>query len=160
MKRRRLERQERGSTLVEFGLVIVVLLMLMFGVIDFARALYAYHFVANAAREGTRYAIVHGAVALGCTTSPCAAPDPTPIVDYVANLAVGSGIIKTSTDPSLQVTPNWPPAADGGSNCDTVPNNPGCTVQVRVTYNFKFIFPFLPTSTYPMTSTSEMVISQ
>ena len=54
------QRMERGSTLVEFALVLIVLMVMMFGIIDFARALYTYHFVANVAREGTRYAIVRG----------------------------------------------------------------------------------------------------
>jgi hypothetical protein len=50
----------------------------------------------------------------------------------------------------------------GKSNaCEKVPlNHPGCAVQVQVTYQFKFFFPFLPRGTYSMKSTSEMVISQ
>jgi hypothetical protein len=38
--------------------------------------------------------------------------------------------------------------------------NPGCAMQVQVTYNFKFILPFLPKGMYTMDSTSEMIISQ
>ena len=44
---------------VRFGLALV-LFPLMFGIIDFSRALYAYHWVSYAAREGTRWASVRG----------------------------------------------------------------------------------------------------
>jgi hypothetical protein len=52
-------------------------------------------------------------------------------------------------------------APPGKSNpCRIFQNNPGCAVQVVVTYQFKFILPFMPKSTYSMKSTSEMVISR
>jgi Flp pilus assembly protein TadG len=49
----------RGQTLVEFSLVLTLLLMVLFGIIEFGRALYAYNALANAAREGARYGIIH-----------------------------------------------------------------------------------------------------
>ncbi len=51
---------ERGSSAVEFALSAAVLFMLMFGVMLMCLALYSYHFVAEAAREGTRYEMVRG----------------------------------------------------------------------------------------------------
>jgi len=54
-------RAERGQALVEFALVIPVLLLLILGLIDVARAVEEENTLAFAAREGTRYAIVHGA---------------------------------------------------------------------------------------------------
>ena len=52
---------ERGASLVETVIVMGVLLALMFGIIDFGRALYTYSFVAQLARQGARWAIVRGA---------------------------------------------------------------------------------------------------
>ena len=52
---------ERGSTLVEFALVLIVLMVMMFGIIDFARALYTYHFVATW-REKERDTQLYGAL--------------------------------------------------------------------------------------------------
>jgi Flp pilus assembly protein TadG len=156
--------------LLEFALVAVVLLMMLFGIIDFARALYTYHFVANAAREGARYAIVRGA---NCNALlPGCPANAGNIQTYVEGLASGIGI-----DPnSLVVNPTWPsltpnPAvATCTANATTgLSDNPGCIVQVQVQYPFNFILPLLPKTTCPignttasicMTSTSQMVISQ
>jgi Flp pilus assembly protein TadG len=59
-KGKRLGIDETGSSLVEFALSSTVLLMAIFGVLDCSCALYADHYVANAAREATRYAMVRG----------------------------------------------------------------------------------------------------
>ncbi len=45
---------ETGQTLVEFALVLPMLLILMFGIVDFGRAFYTWLTVTNAAREGAR----------------------------------------------------------------------------------------------------------
>ena len=51
---------EAGSALVEFALASVIILTVLFGIIDMGRALYAYDWVSDAARRGTRYAMVRG----------------------------------------------------------------------------------------------------
>ena len=53
-------REETGSTLVETALSITILLVLVIGIMDACLMVYSYHFISNAAREGTRYAIVRG----------------------------------------------------------------------------------------------------
>ena len=50
---------ERGSTLVEFAPVLIVLLALTFGMIDFARYVYAISAVRSAAQEGARAGTVN-----------------------------------------------------------------------------------------------------
>lgn len=50
---------ERGQTIVEFTLASTVIILFLFGTLEFGRALFDYHLVANAARIGTRYAIVN-----------------------------------------------------------------------------------------------------
>jgi Flp pilus assembly protein TadG len=47
---------EHGTTLIEFALVVPVVLLLLVGCLDFARAVNAYVIVGNASREGARYA--------------------------------------------------------------------------------------------------------
>ena len=62
LRNRKPAERERGSTLVEFALVtVLVLVPLIFGIIDFARAAYAYHYVSYSAREAARWASVRGA---------------------------------------------------------------------------------------------------
>jgi hypothetical protein len=48
-----------GQALVEFILILPILLLLVFGLIDFARAWSAHHAIADAAREGARMLVVH-----------------------------------------------------------------------------------------------------
>ena len=52
-----LSRSQRGTALVEFALVGIVFLTLVFGIIDFARLLQSWVTVQYAAREGARYAV-------------------------------------------------------------------------------------------------------
>jgi Flp pilus assembly protein TadG len=138
---------ERGNALVEFALVSTATLTLMLGIIDFGRALYTYHLVANAARSGTRYAMVRGS---SCTVAGCPATTDT-IQTYVRGLAPG-------IDPnSLAVTTTW----SSGAGCsDPANQGPGCIVDVQASYPFRFIIPLLPSFTMTMSSTSQMVISQ
>lgn len=54
-KVRRAVSQDRGAAAVEFALVMPVLLLLVFGIVDFGRALNAQIMVTQAAREGARW---------------------------------------------------------------------------------------------------------
>src|SRR5436190_17336585 len=47
-----------GQTLVEFALVTVLFLMLLFGITEFSRALWTWNALVHATREGARYAVV------------------------------------------------------------------------------------------------------
>ncbi|MBV8552354.1 MAG: pilus assembly protein [Acidobacteriaceae bacterium] len=58
---RRCIKNESGQSLVEFSLSALMLTMLLLGMVDISRLLLVYTTVANAARAGTRYAVVHGA---------------------------------------------------------------------------------------------------
>jgi hypothetical protein len=58
MRRRRLERTERGAVAIEFALVLPLLMMLVFGIIDFSRAYYTLNQIISSVREGARYAAV------------------------------------------------------------------------------------------------------
>lgn len=51
-------RDRRGQTLVEFALILPIFVLLLVGVFDFGRAIYAYNTINQAAREAARLAIV------------------------------------------------------------------------------------------------------
>lgn len=51
-------KDERGTTLIEFTVVLTILLALTFGMIDFARYVYAISVVRAAAQEGARAGLV------------------------------------------------------------------------------------------------------
>lgn len=56
MKRKRLN--QKGAAAVEFALVLPVLLILVFGIVEFSVALYDKAVITNASREGARAGIV------------------------------------------------------------------------------------------------------
>ena len=58
MHRPRKQDAERGQALIEFALTVPIFLMLVFGIIDLARLIFAYTQVIDAARQGVRYGIV------------------------------------------------------------------------------------------------------
>jgi Flp pilus assembly protein TadG len=158
---KRLLREECGGTVVEFAVSAVVLFASFFGIMDFARAIYAYHFVSYAAQEGSRYAMVRGndwsGSCASATSYGCAASSAN-ITSYVQGLAP-TGISSSN----ISVTPSWPQlnADNSSSGCNTTPtqNSQGCLVKVKVTYAFNFMMPFLPKSSLNMTATSEQPIT-
>lgn len=48
----------RGQALVEFAFAFPILILLIFGLLDLGRAVYAQHQISEAAREGARYGSV------------------------------------------------------------------------------------------------------
>ena len=52
-------KKEEGQAMVEFALVLPLLLVLLFGIIDFGWLFYNKIAINNASREGARYAVVH-----------------------------------------------------------------------------------------------------
>jgi len=49
---------QRGSTLIEFALGLLIFLMFLLGVVDFSRMLYTWGAANEATRAGARYAVV------------------------------------------------------------------------------------------------------
>ncbi|MHB1295739.1 MAG: TadE/TadG family type IV pilus assembly protein [Anaerolineae bacterium] len=49
---------EKGQDLAEFALVLPIFALVLFGILEFGIIVFSYNTVANAAREGARYAIV------------------------------------------------------------------------------------------------------
>src|SRR5947208_16945864 len=126
-------RGQRGSAIVEFTLVALMFFTLVLGLVEFGRALFAYSTIASAAREGVRYATVHGSE----SKQPATAED---ISSYVRTKAVGLH--------DVVVAVTWLPA-----------NTPGSTVRVQVRYTFTSLLPrLLAFKTIPMSRPSLMVL--
>ncbi len=51
-------RDRRGQSMVEFALVLPIFVLILVGIFDFGRGIYAFNTISNAAREGARLAIV------------------------------------------------------------------------------------------------------
>ena len=136
---RKLVGREGGQALVETSLALIVFFIMVMGTVDVSRAIWNYNTLAQATREGTRYAIVHGAN----SSDPSGPGDDQDILDVVGDH--GSGLASGS----LSVTTAWP---DGG-------NQAGNRVTVDSQYTFTPIFNFLGAVTFAMSSSSTMEIT-
>lgn len=75
MKRRG---SHRGQSLVEFALILPIFLMLLVGMFDLGHVVWTNNAIATAAREATRFAIVHGGKST-CPVGPASATQNTPL---------------------------------------------------------------------------------
>jgi hypothetical protein len=101
-------RRDDGQSLVEFALILPVLLLIITGLFDVARATWQENTLAYAAREGTRYAIVHGSAAVVEGTAVYPGYDQ-PVVDVVRAAAVGV--------PNVSVIVSWPDSGCFDRSC-------------------------------------------
>jgi len=109
--------EDGGQSLIEFALMLPIILLIITGIFDVGRAVWQENTLAYAAREGTRYAIVHGS----------GYPDPSMIqyppsgsnpgnnagiTQVVRNAAVGVGGVIT-VDSKWPTNETSPGAGDG-----------------------------------------------
>ena len=72
----------RGAGVIEFALVFMIFMMMVAGVFEVGRTIWAYNTLAHAAKQGARYAMVHGA------KNPLTAGDKT-VDQVVKEQAIG-----------------------------------------------------------------------
>lgn len=150
-----------GQALVEFALVAPLFFILLFMIIEGARFILYYEMVNNAAREGARYAIVHGSNS-SCPTGPMPPllvnpcdEGPDPNGDRVKEAVRDSAIRLAATGDLFTDDPVWwtgsvPPQCGDASNGS---NRRGNRVTVCVDYAYDPIFPVLPTITMSVEAT-------
>ena len=157
--------REEGSSLVEMALSCSILLALILGIAQLSLFFYAYHFVSDAAREATRFAMVRGGNCItnvrqaycSPTDTNAAGADNGDIQAYVRGLGYPFA-------QSLNTATTWYTISGATfSSCGTTPsgcNTPGSMVQVRVSYTLPIAIPFWAKTTIPMSSTSAQVVQQ
>jgi Flp pilus assembly protein TadG len=154
-QRHRSVRSDEGSNVVEMAVVSSVLFAMLFGIIELSLALYTYNYVSDAAREGTRYAIVRGSscsVLTNCNVTSAQIQTYVQQLGYPGINAANTTATATWLSPSSSTPVTWTAC---GSTCNT----PGDAVQVRVTYSFLLSVPFVPGRTLSLQSSSMMVIA-
>jgi competence protein ComGC len=55
---RKLFKRQKGQTLVELALVLPIIILILFGILEFGRIFHSYIVITNAAREGVRLGAV------------------------------------------------------------------------------------------------------
>jgi hypothetical protein len=156
-----------GQSLVEFALVIPMFLALLFAIVDVGRVVWASNTLSNAAREATRFAIVHGGSKSNTcpvgppatfTVIPAASPScpyPSPskqaIVDVAQAFAVAAGS-------GLTITVCYGAGCSGNSDLTT--NKRGEPVTVRISSTIGLITGALVgNGTYTITGDSTMLVN-
>jgi Flp pilus assembly protein TadG len=147
-----------GQAAVEFTLTIILFVLLMYGIVEGSRAMFAYSSASQASREGVRYASVRGAASKQnvptCTDCPATVAQ---ISSWVRNKAPGVHLqtvtvcwFKKNPSTVCASTPHLPDNQEPGSN-----------VRVTVSVNFRPVLPLplIPPVVIPISSMSEMLIS-
>jgi TadE-like protein len=75
---KRLPRGRKGQAQIEFLLSVLLTLVLVVGIAEMIALIYTYTVLAHAAKEGVRYAIVHGC---DLTSGSCSGTCPTACTD-------------------------------------------------------------------------------
>lgn len=126
---------DRGVAAAELALILPVLLLILFGIIEFGMIMYSREVVTNAVREGARAGIVQG-------------PPKRTEADIIAiatTYLTGTGV--RPADVTFTVT----------GEMLTSPAN----LTVTATYSYRFLIPYVPTimgipSTLPLTARTVM----
>jgi Flp pilus assembly protein TadG len=143
-------RRQRGSTLIEVSIAFIWVFTVAFGLAESARLMMAYTTLCDAARAGTRYAVVHGSYRLGTGTEGPSGPgntaNITAVVKQVTSAAGLNASKVTVTDSDSE--PMYP---DGT-------NKVGARVKIKVSYPFTSVLPILAPISVTIGSTSEGMI--
>jgi hypothetical protein len=134
MRGRRSGRHARGQSMVEAALIIPVFLLVLVGIFDVGRLVFAYHTVNNAAREGGRQATVDQTA--------------THIQDRAAQHAVALGVdaVDVTVDYRLLATPDTPDSCvvdEDGSDAVGTDYIYGCLAVVVVPYQYTAATPLI-----------------
>ena len=78
------KKREQGATVVEFALVVVPLLIIVFGIVEFGIIFMQIHLVENAAREGVRRGVVADTYTCFSETPTGDCPDNVNVNRYAA----------------------------------------------------------------------------
>jgi Flp pilus assembly protein TadG len=129
-------RKQRGSSMIEAGLVTSVFIIILVGIMDFACMGFALNSVNFAAHRAARYASLRGS----STSHPVTAAEvQTEAKSWIVAL-----------DPAaLTVNVNWTPD-----------NHPGSTVEVKLIYNYDPMLVPISAATLSLKSTSRQIVVQ
>ena len=149
--------RQSGQAMVEFALVIVFLFILFVSVIQTILMMYAYTTLANAAKEGVRYAVVHGTGKTAATCSGPGNPSVSPaltctdatgnnVKTAVTNFAglsfqnVTSSEVTVCYDPDNSTPPGCSNGANKNSSFGAACSAPGCLVRVSISHTYRPFF--------------------
>lgn len=127
-------RDDRGQTLLEFAFASVMFFLLVFGTIEFGRAVWQYNMMADLAQQGARWLSVRG------STSTLTPKDAAALQAFVQSRSPGFTVTAIATPGNL------------------VARVPGTVITVQVSSTFSPVTALIPATTMNLTSTARMTI--
>lgn len=135
--------RRRGQALVEFAIVFPIFLLLLFSIITYGLYVFYNQQLANAAREGARYAAVHSSTAQCPTVGRLDPPDTlkprkylrcdAPELGWTRMTGAARSKIWGMSPSQVSLTACWSGYVDGVNNYDALPAPPNtfadCTIQ-------------------------------
>jgi Flp pilus assembly protein TadG len=140
MKIGRMAGNIKGTSMVEFAIVLPLFLLLILGIIDFGRFFFIQHSLQFATREGTRLALV------GKTVKDQAGNPMSREASIVQTIQTNASVALDPSQLSINIFPVQSDYSDpqGWSN-QVNAGAPGQYMRVRTQYNFVFLTPMIGT---------------
>ncbi len=138
-------KNQKGQAVVEMAFIILVFLFVVFGITEFARALYTYNTIVQSTRAAARWAVVNvtgnsDATNIDKTKNIVVYGDP--------NVSSGDPLLNGLTKGAVDVSVQTIEADSGGT-----PISQKISVTVSG-YQFRFLVPIAPNITIPAFETS------
>ena len=123
-------KDEAGQAAVEFTLILLFLVLFLLGFLEIVVLLYTYSVLADSAKEGVRFAVVHGSL-----SSSCNGPGDTGVTCDAGAAGVISAVKKyaaysTHSTGAMTITPTYPDSS----------SKPSSRVRVVVSYPYHPFF--------------------
>lgn len=140
----RKKENQKGASAVEFAIIALVFITLIFAIIEFALMVYNKQIITNSAREGARYGIVFRSEGQRIPITDTTNPDTgqftkginTVVLNYCENLLISFG----SSEPEINIS-----RAHDNNGTENIFTNTACEFSedyliVEVSYDYDFLF--------------------
>ena len=131
------KKKQRGATAVELAIILPVMLLFIFGIIEFSLLLYNKNIINHAAREGARIGVAYNPYRV----------DDTDIKDAV-NEYIASKLISFSNNEAI---------INDNNDITICPNTSGSGNKLIVPVEYSYTFLFLPVVSIPVGTEVEMI---
>ena len=151
--------RDTGQGMVELALVLPVLVLIMVGIMDLGRAVFAYNTIANAARQGARVAAVNQLPDVTDCDETRPIEDPYEPHWSIRGCAIAAAAALGISSANVVVSYAAPP--DTSLSCSPT-LHVGCIAAITVTYDYSISTPFVNWIIQPftMSQTSNMPIER
>jgi len=145
-------KHERGQSLVELAITLPILILLLLGTLDFGMAIFSYSMLRDAAQEGAFYGSFN--------------PDNEEEIENRARkISPRAEDVVFSSTVRLRDTDTVKVKVEAlGDACQGATNGVANSIQVKVTYRYPILMPFvgrlIGSNTIPLTGTATNIILQ